>query len=317
MKVGVIGAGYWGRKHVDEYTQLGCRVVVSDLRNENLEFCKLNFGAEVVSDYNEILNDNEINFVSICVPNSLHHKIALEAFHKNKNVLLEKPIALNSKDADEIIQVSKEKKLVLLIGHIFRFNQSIKTIKELLKQKQLGKIHTVNFSWTNFEPLFPDRDILFDLGVHPIDILYDIFGGTPSDIFCVGKGFRQKKPEFATINYHIKEPDFKNDIFVNIQLSWLNPIRERKMIIVGSEKTAVVECVMQKIHLINNVSQVQEDVSVLPNNTIRDELQYFTSNTKNESIDDSKPSGDVGKKIVEIIEAAYTSLNDKKISQIT
>ena len=316
MKVGVIGAGYWGKKHVDEYTQLGHKVVVSDLRNENLEFCKLNFGAEIVSDYNDILNDDEINYVSICVPNSLHYKIALEAFHKNKNVLLEKPIALNSRDANEIIERSKEKNLVLLIGHIFRFNQAIETIKQLLKEQRLGKIHTVNFSWTNFEPLFPDRDILFDLGVHPIDILYDIFGANPSDIFCVGRGFRQKKPEFAVINYHIEEPNFNNDIFVNIQLSWLNPIRERRMVIVGSEKTAIIECVMQKIHLINNVSLVQEDVSVLPNNTIRDELEYFTTNSKKESVDDSKPNGDVGKRVVEVIEAAYRSLDNKEISQI-
>ena len=103
IKVGVIGAGYWGKKHVDEYTQLGHKVVVSDLRNENLEFCKLNFGAEIVADYNDILDDIEIEYVSICVPNSLHHKIALETLNKNKNILLEKPIALNSKDANEII----------------------------------------------------------------------------------------------------------------------------------------------------------------------------------------------------------------------
>ena len=73
---------------------------------------------------------------------------------------------------------------------------------------------------------------------------------------------------------------------------------------------------MQKIHLINNVSLVQEDVSVLPNNTIRDELEYFTTNSKKESVDDSKPNGDVGKRVVEVIEAAYRSLDNKEISQI-
>ena len=189
----------------------------------------------------------------------------------------------------------------------------IETIKQILKDGKLGKIFSVNFSWTNYEPVFSDRDILFDLGVHPIDILYNIFGQQPTDIFCVGKGFRQERPEFAIINYHINEPIFKNSIFINIELSWLNPIRERKMIIVGSEKTAVIECVMQRIHLINNVSLVKEDISILPNNTIRDELEYFLKRNDGKY---SIPTGEIGKDVVKVIEASSNSLQNKIITQI-
>ena len=73
MKVGVIGAGYWGKKHVNEYHQLGHDVFVSDLSKDNLEFCKLNFGATPVNDYKEILSNNEIKTVSICTPNETHY----------------------------------------------------------------------------------------------------------------------------------------------------------------------------------------------------------------------------------------------------
>ena len=77
MKVGVIGAGYWGKKHVDEYSALGHEIFVSDLSEENLEFCRLNYNAKTTNDYHDILNDDEIKTVSICTPNPTHHKISI------------------------------------------------------------------------------------------------------------------------------------------------------------------------------------------------------------------------------------------------
>lgn len=308
MKVGVIGAGYWGKKHVDEYSHLGHEIIVSDLSQENLEFCKLNYGAQTVSDYHKILDDSEIKTVSICTPNSTHHKIAIEALNVRKHVLLEKPIATNSQDAEEIVKLANSKNLVLLIGHIFRYNNSIKKIKELIMQKKLGRIYTVNISWTNLEPVFPDRDILFDLGIHPLDILDQIFEKNPTDIFCTREGFRQENAEFAILNYHLTDSFGWKDVFVNMELSWLNPIRNRKMIIVGSEKTAVVDCVIQKIQLINNQSGISEDIPVVPNNTIRDELEYFLArSTKGLAPNHNEPNGVVGKRIVEFIESSERS----------
>ena len=60
MKVGVIGAGYWGKKHVDEYSALGHEIFVSDLSDHSLEFCELNYGAQTTNDYHDVLNDDEI-----------------------------------------------------------------------------------------------------------------------------------------------------------------------------------------------------------------------------------------------------------------
>lgn len=309
MKVGVIGVGYWGKKHVDEYSHLGHEIVVADLSDKNLEFCKLNYGATTVKDFHEILNDDEIKMISICTPNSTHYKICVEALKAGKNVLLEKPITTNSKDADELIRLAHSKNLILLIGHIYRYNNAIKKIKELMMNKQFGRIYTINLSWTNLEPIFLDRDILFDLGVHPLDILDLIFGKKPSNIHCIGEGFRHKNAEFAVINCNLEDSFGGKDIFVNIELSWLNPINNRRMIIVGSEKTALVDCVRQKIQLINNHSGISEDLQLSPNNTIRDELEYFLQRSLNsQPVDALEPNGMVGKRIVEIIESAERSL---------
>jgi len=318
MKVGVIGTGYWGKKHVDEYNQLGHETIISDLVPQNLEYCKLNFGANPVSDYKEILNDDQIRLVSICTPNSTHFKYAKEALNAGKNVLLEK---------SELIFLAEKQDLTLLVGHVFRFNNAILKLKELIRNKKLGRIFTVDISWTNLEPIFSDRDILFDLGVHPIDILDIIFEQKPTGIYSCGEGFRQPNPEYAIINCHFEDSFGGKDVFVNIELSWLNPIRNRKIVVVGSEMTAVVDCVAQKIKLINNSSGVPEEISISPNNTIRDELQFFIDRslkTKKESeikpngeVKSNaiiEPNGEVGKRVVEIIELARISLNNGKVN---
>ena len=315
MKVGVIGVGYWGKKHVDEYSNLGHEVFVSDLSQENMNFCKANFGANPVNDYTEILKNDEIKCVSICTPNATHYKFATEALKAGKNVLLEKPIATNIEDAKKIISLAHEQNLTLLVGHIFRFSNVINKVKELLESKKLGTIYTIKMSWTNYEPIFHDRDILFDLGVHPLDIIDNLFQCTPSKLYCTGEGFRQKNPEYAIINYHFNNSVDNRDIFVNIELSWLNPIRNRKIILVGSEKTAIVDCVPQSISIINNKSGVTESIAVTPNNTIQDELQYFLEKSNlNQKISSPAPSGEIAKKILEIIEIAKKSLNYVKLS---
>jgi len=304
LKVGIIGVGYWGKKHADEYSKLGHEVIVSDLSEKNLEFCKINVGAKITKDYHEILNNDEINAVSICTPNHTHYKFAIEALNAKKNILLEKPISINSTEADKIIRLAEKNGLVLLVGHIFRFNNAIQKLKEIIQNKQLGKIYTINIVWSNLEPVFLDRDILFDLGVHPLDIIDNIFGKTPKNISCIKEGFRQNNAEFAQINFSLDGFDKKNT-FVNIDLSWLNPIRRRRIEIVGSEKTVIVDCVMQKIELIDNSSDVSEQIPIIPNNTIKDELRFFLEYVKSrKSIPDNAPNGKVAKRIIETIEKA-------------
>lgn len=312
MKVGVIGAGYWGKKHVDEYTKLGHQVLVSDLSDKNRDFCTLNYGTKSVLDYNEILRDKDIKFLSICTPNNTHHKFAMEAIKAGKNILIEKPLATNANDAKEIIEYAKKQKVILLVGHIFRFNNAINNIRKLVNSKQLGSIYTVNLFWDNLEPIFSDRDILFDLGVHPLDILDNIFNESPEGIRCFGGGFRQRNAEFAIINYHMKNILNNNDILVSIELSWLNPVRSRRLVIVGSEKTAIVECTLQKITLLENQSGVSTELDIIPNNTIRDELNAFLEFEQSVNKDVILPTGNIGLRIVKNIEFAQLSMKSRE-----
>ena len=102
-------------------------------------------------------------------------------------------------------------------------------------------------------------------------------------------------------------------LFINIELSWLNPIKKRELIIIGDKKSLSVQCVSQKISLIDNISKDITEISVTPNNTIRDELEFFINSCKNnETISSPYPNGSIAKNILEIILDAELKNNDKK-----
>ena len=312
MKVGVIGIGYWGKKHVDEYIQLGHDVTICDNDEKNILECKKMFEVVKVKAFEDLLNDNTIKNLSICTPNETHFQITKKCLEYGKNVFLEKPISTNLKDADELNEISQNNNLVLQIGHLYRFNNSIKKTKEIINEKSFGKVHSLYFSWTNFEPIFQNRGIILDLAIHPVDVVDYIFGGETKNIQCRGWGIRQINPEFAILNYQLETSD-RNIIFVNIELSWINPIKKREMIIISNENTLEVKCVDQKIILINNESKNKEEILIKSNNTIQDELKSFIQSCETKQmISLPHPNAEIGKNILKVVLQAEMKNYDKK-----
>jgi predicted dehydrogenase len=301
--VGVIGAGYWGKKHVDEYTNLGVKLIVSDLVDDNLMFVKKKFGADTTKDYNDILDDDSVKAVSICTPNHTHYKIAKQCLENGKNILLEKPMTLNHRDAVDLVRIAKREGRVLTVGHIFRFNNALDEIKRLLAKKWLGDdIYIVRLSWTNLERIW-ERDIIFDLAPHPFDIINYLFGRNPEIVSSIGQPFRkQSGEEAAFINAKLGKT------LVSLELSWLTPEKIRRLVIVGSDKTAFVECVKQQIRIYDYETEGETKLTIEPNNTLQDELRHFlecVKTNKGKSIND----GEIGAEIIKVLERSKSFLN--------
>ena len=106
MKVAVIGIGYWGKKHVEEYDQLGHDVVICDNDEKNISECKEKFPFAIVKTFEQLLGDTEIEAISICTPNETHFRIAKKCMESNKHVFLEKPIVTNLEDAVSLKKIS-------------------------------------------------------------------------------------------------------------------------------------------------------------------------------------------------------------------
>ena len=305
----VIGVGYWGRKHVEEYYKLGIDVYATDPVEANREFCKEKGWVKgTYSDIKDVCANDDIKYVSVCTPNHTHYELAKLLLENGKNVLVEKPFVMEGSQGRELIELAREKKLNLSVGHIFRFNNAINFVKNVLEHGDLGTPYLLKLSWTNIEPVYPKRDVIFDLAPHPFDIVDFLFGKNVDEVFCISQKYRQDEVEAAFINSKL------NDALINIEVSWVTPKKERNLVLVGSKATAFVECTRQKVTLYENDKNAYHEVDLVPNNTLQDELREFVRCV--ESRGTSVADAEVGAKIVKVLEAAKLSMEAGKAVKI-
>lgn len=308
--IGVIGVGYWGKKHVEELLNIGVRVTVSDLNQSNLKICKDKFGCEGTTNYLNILKNPDIQAVVISTPNDTHYPICKDALQHGKHVLLEKPMTTIHRHAIELVDLAKKQNLILGVGHIFRFNNAINKMKVFLNQNYFGDVYIVKLTWTNHEPVW-NRDIIFDLAPHPFDIIHFLFGKNPNEISCIGEAYRKESGEEAAfVNAKIDK------ILINLEMSWLTPEKVRRLVLVGSEKAAFVDCLSQQIKVHDFKTKEETTINqIQPNNTIQDELRHFINRIQNNEMV-SFADGFVGSEIVKVLEITKKSLTEKKTLQV-
>ncbi len=311
----VIGVGYWGKKVTDEYLRL-CQsnpkaslVKACDIQEENLKYCHEAYGIsneKLTKDYREVLSLEDVDGVHICTPNETHYKICKEALEAGKHVLLEKPMTLNSKEAFDLCEIAKSQSCVLQIGTIFRFNNALKKILGLVQKGYFGNIYYLKLRWTTLMPPPNNRDIIFDLASHPIDIINYLLDQWPVSVTCVTRFYRRK--ELDEVAYIVAE--LKGDVIAHIEVSWLQPSKVRELDLIGSERCADVDCLNQKIRIHENKNEKWRNVLVKRNNTIEAEAINFV-----ESIIQGRgsvSSGLIGAKNVEVLEYIRKSSEQKK-----
>lgn len=212
IKVGVIGTGFIGPAHIEALRRLGF-VEVAALSDINLEVAQQK--AELLSidkaygDYRELLKDPEIQVVHICTPNSLHYSMSKEALLSGKHVVCEKPLAMNSSEAEELVRIAKEKNLVNAVHFNIRFYPLMHQAKMMVEQGELGKILAVNGSylqdWLFYEtdynwrlqPEFSgDSRAVADIGSHWLDLIE----------FITGIKVKEVCADFATFHPVRKKP---------------------------------------------------------------------------------------------------------------
>jgi predicted dehydrogenase len=196
-------------------------------------------------NYRDLLSDPHVSAVHICSPNASHFELASEFLRSKKDVLVEKPLALRTREAYELVRLAETTGRVLSTGHLHRFNNGVKELKRVVDSGVLGDIYYLRLQWTGLLPPQKERDVITDLGPHPFDICNDVLGLWPSKISCRGRGYRSRTgDEVAFIT-----ADYLNGIVANIELSWLDYEKRREVTVVGSDAVARLDCLDQKLVL--------------------------------------------------------------------
>lgn len=241
VQVGVIGCGYWGPKLARNFHELDSAqlVSISDMRVDRLaEMERLYPNIRVTPDCKDLF-EADLDAVVIATPVHTHYKLAKEALLAGKHVLVEKPIAASSSQAWELAELARQQGLVLMVGHTFLYNPAVQTVRNVVQSGQLGKIFYLNATRANLGLLQPDINVMWDLAPHDISMLHYILDSKPTLVSARGSTYvntSRNLPEVVYLNIV-----FENGVMANLRLSWLDPVKQRTLTVVGSQKMLVYD----------------------------------------------------------------------------
>ena len=180
IHVAVVGAGYWGRNIVRVFSELGSLFAVCDTNKEVLKGISSRYpGVKVFVSFDELLSTDEVQAVAIATPAVTHYELTKRAILAGKDVFVEKPLSLTTREGQELVDLAKEKERILMVGHILRYHPAITKLKELIDSGSLGKIRYIYSNRLNIGKLRVEENILWSFAPHDISVILHLVGEEP------------------------------------------------------------------------------------------------------------------------------------------
>jgi len=240
LRIGIIGCGYWGPNVIRNFVNLADSDVVAlaDLNSENLFRMKsLHPQIEYFSENFHDFFSMNLDAVVIATPPQTHHAIAKACLENSLHVLIEKPITLDSATAIDLINVAREHKRILMVGHTFEYNSAVQELRRLVQSGELGKIHYIDAVRVSLGLFQTHANALWDLAPHDISILRHILGEDPIGVSSQGSACVQDGIEdvvYTTLR-------FPKNIMAHCRVSWLDPFKTRRITVVGDKKMVIYD----------------------------------------------------------------------------
>lgn len=238
LNFAVVGCGYWGPNLIRNLICLsGCNVkLVCDTSAERLEHMRQLYPAiETTTKFIDVINDQKTDAVIIATPVRFHFEMAKRTLKAGKHTFVEKPMACSSQECEQLIELSEQQGLTLMVGHTFVHSAPVKKIKELVDSGELGKIQYINSRRLNLGLFQKDINVAWDLAPHDISIILYLLDETPVSVNCQGKSHVIHGIEDVT-NMTL---NFNKGVFASVQSSWLDPNKVRETVVVGTKKMLV------------------------------------------------------------------------------
>ncbi|HKA21063.1 MAG TPA: Gfo/Idh/MocA family oxidoreductase [Blastocatellia bacterium] len=220
VKVAVIGVGAFGREHARVYSEVGTSDVafICDIDESRGRPVAEHYGANYVSDYRELIG--QVEAASVTVPTESHATIASELLKAGIALLVEKPIARTTEEADMIIEASRQSGSVLQVGHLERFNPAVMAAARITTQPRFFEAHRLSV----FTPRSLDIDVVMDLMVHDIDVLLSLVKSDVTEVRAAGVPILTPRIDIANARI-----EFANGCVANLTASRVSAERVRKL----------------------------------------------------------------------------------------
>lgn len=234
-RVCVVGLGHWGPnivRAIEEHPKARVVVAVEPAPERRKLVSEKLTGLPIVESFQVALAEHDFEAVVVAVPTEFHFQIGMQALEAGKHILVEKPLALNSQEALELCDEAERRKLTLMTGHIFLFNEGILELKKIVDRGDLGNLFYVHALRTNLGPFRSDVNALWDLASHDISIFNYIFGSLPMSVTCSAYNMLGRPVEdIAQGVLH-----YSNNRVAAFFVSWLDPQKKREITVVGDRQ---------------------------------------------------------------------------------
>ena len=318
-KVGVIGAGYWGKNLIRELYYFERLDAICDIDRQTLDKMSTQYAGRIFVNKIDYLWEH-VDAVVIATPAATHFQIAKEALLRGKDIFIEKPIALKLEDGQELVKLARQEESILMVGHILEYHPTIKWLKHLISTEDLGDIHYIYSHRLNLGKIRREENVMWSFAPHDIAVILRLLDQMPNRVFCGGGNYLASGIVDTTISYLY----FPNGVQAHIFVSWLHPYKEQRLVVVGSKKMAVFDGSKQdelclyahNAHTINPSNlNVGKSVIYLENKEpLREECQHFLK-----CIDEQRQpltDGESALRVLAVLEACQRSLETGKIVEL-
>ncbi len=316
-RIAVIGAGSWGKNLIRNFHELGALHTICDVREDCLaQYADKYPESKCENDYMHVLDDSKVDAVVIATPAATHYSLAKKALLAEKHVYVEKPLALQINEAQELVKLAHERKQTLMVGHILRYHPAITKLKEVISNGELGNIKYVYSRRLNIGRIRTEENILWSFAPHDISVIMYLLDEKPDCVYATGGGY--VKNDIADVTLTVL--DFPSGVKGHIFVSWLHPFKEQMLVVVGGKKMAVFDDLSdEKLFLYPHTIEWQNripvackaDAEVVPiddGEPLRIECKHFLDCIENGQT--PMTDGHEGLDVLKVLHAAQNSLNN-------
>jgi predicted dehydrogenase len=238
--IGIVGLGYWGPNLIRNFSEVeNCNVVMAcDLDEDKLKPATRKYPSiQVTSRYDDLIKAPNVDAIVIATPVFTHYELVRKALERKKHVLVEKPMCATVKEAHNLINIARKNNKLLMVDHTFLYTSSVRKIKELVSNGELGDLYYFDSVRINLGLFQPDVNVVWDLAPHDFSIANYIIGEEPVSLSVLGKNVNDNK--VACMAYITIK--FRSGIIAHIHVSWLSPVKVRRIIVGGSKKMIIYD----------------------------------------------------------------------------
>lgn len=315
-KIGLVGAGYWGKNLIRIFNQLKALKTICDTDRKVLEEKKREYpNPQITVDFKEILEDKAIKGVVISTPAATHYNLVKESLLAGKDTFVEKPLALKVREGEELVRLAQDQKVILMVGHLLLYHPAIIEMQKLIKNGGLGEIQYIWSNRLNLGKLRREENVLWSFAPHDISVIINILG-MPKGVWASGRSYLQENIPDTTLS----SLQFDKGKLAHIFVSWLNPFKEQKLSIIGSKAMAVFdEQARDKLivypHKIKKYKNKNPEaikaegkiINILKNEPLLEEAKHFLVCIKERK--EPKTNGKEALNTLKVLDACQRSIN--------